>query len=99
PVRYLSYTNWYLKFLNCMSKYTAKKTKKQDIIDKSTKKKRKNSVLAYFMEKLVLENLVYENMLELVKEYNTYMMMVADESMEKKKQHKRNTCKKRFCQI
>src|SRR5699024_6197586 len=34
-----------------MSKYTAKKTKKQDIIDKSTKKKSKNGVLAYFMEK------------------------------------------------
>src|SRR5699024_12281616 len=94
-----SYTNWYLKFLNCMSKYTAKKTKKQDIIDKSTKKKRKNGVLAYFMEKLVSENLVSENMLEVVKECNTFMMMVADESMEKKKQHKGNTCKTRFCPI
>src|SRR5690625_3080890 len=82
-----------------MSKYTAKKTKKQDIIDKSTKKKRKNGVLAYFMEKLVSENLVSENMLELVKECNTFMMMVADESMEKKKQHKGNTCKNRFCPI
>src|SRR5699024_12882528 len=30
---------------------------------------------------------------------NTFMMMVADESMEKKKQHKGNTCKNRFCQI
>src|SRR5699024_12235231 len=78
---------------------TAKKTKKQDIIDKSTKKKRKNGVLAYFMEKLVSENLVSENMLELVKECNTFMMMVADESMEKKKQHKGNTCKNRFCTI
>src|SRR5699024_5565674 len=83
----------------CMSKYTAKKTKKQDIIDKSTKKKRKNGVLAYFMEKLVSENLVSENMLELVKECNTFMMMVADESMEKKKQQKGNTCKNRSCPI
>src|SRR5699024_6760744 len=79
-----------------MSKYTAKKTKKQDIIDKSTKKKRKNGVLAYFMEKLVSENLVSENMLELVKECNTFMMMVADESIAKKKQHIRNTCNQRF---
>src|SRR5699024_627008 len=82
-----------------MSKYTVKNKKKQDIMDKSTKKKRKNGVLAYFMEKLVSENLVSENMLELVKECNTFMMMVADESMEKKKQHKGNTCKNRFCPI
>lgn len=82
-----------------MSKYKAKTDKKQDIIDKSTKKKRKNGVLAYFMEKLVSENLVSENMLELVKECNTFMMMIADENMEKKKQHKGNTCKNRFCPI
>src|SRR5690625_7812753 len=82
-----------------MSKYKAKTDKKQDIIDKSTKKKRKNGVLAYFMEKLVSENLVSENMLELVKECNTFMMMIADENMEKKKQHKGNTCKKRICTI
>src|SRR5699024_12801681 len=92
---YISYTNIYLKLLKCISKYTTKKTKKQDIIDKSTKKKRKNGVLAYFMEKLVSENLVSENMLELVKECNTFMMMVADESMEKNEQHKVNTCKNR----
>src|SRR5699024_5011362 len=82
-----------------MSKYTAKKTKKQDIIDKYTKKKRKNGVLAYFMEKLVSENLVSENMVELVKECNTFMMMVTDDSMEKKKQHNWNTRKNRLCPI
>lgn len=82
-----------------MNKYKANDKKKQDIMDKSTKKKRKNGVLAYFMEKLVSENLVSENTLELVKECNTFMMMVADESMEKKKQHKGNTCKNRFCPI
>src|SRR5699024_9218752 len=82
-----------------MSKYTVKNKKKQDIREKFTNKKRKNGVLAYFMEKLVSENLVSENMLELVKECNTFIMMVADESMEKKKQHKGNTCKNRFCSI
>ncbi|HBC2749445.1 TPA: protein rep, partial [Enterococcus faecalis] len=37
--------------------------------------------------------------MELVKECNTFMMMVADESMENKKQHKGNSCKNRFCPI
>ncbi|NMB19123.1 MAG: protein rep [Erysipelothrix sp.] len=66
---------------------------------KHTKKKRKNGVLAYFMEKLVSENIVSDNMLKLIKECNTFMMMVADESMENKKQHKGNSCKNRFCPI
>lgn len=82
-----------------MSKYNPKNKKKQDIIDKSTKKKRKNGVLAFFMEKLVSESVVTENTLELIKECNTFMMMVADESLEKKKQHKGNSCKNRFCPI
>lgn len=82
-----------------MTKYKPKNKKNQDIMDKSTNKKRKNGVLAYFMEKLVSESLISENMLELVKECNTFMMMVADEGMEKKKQHKGNTCKNRFCPI
>jgi plasmid rolling circle replication initiator protein Rep len=47
----------------------------------------------------VSENLVSEKMLELIKECNTFMMMVADESLENKKQHKGNTCKNRFCPI
>lgn len=68
-------------------------------MDKSTKKKRKNGVLAYFMGKLVTENLVTPETLERIKECNTFMMMVADETMEKKKQHKGNTCKNRFCPI
>lgn len=82
-----------------MTKYNPRNKKKQDIMDKSTKKKRKNGVLAYFMEKLVSENVVSENTLKLVKECNTFMMMVADETLEKKKQHKGNTCKNRFCPI
>ena len=82
-----------------MTKYKATTKKKQDIMVKHTKKKRKNGVLAYFMEKLVSEHLVSGNTLELIKECNTFMMMVADESLEKKKQHKGNSCKNRFCPI
>lgn len=68
-------------------------------MNKYTKKKRKNSVLAYFMEKLVLEFSVTDKTVERVKECNTFMMMVADEDMENKKQHKGNSCKNRFCPI
>lgn len=82
-----------------MTKYKATDKKKQDIMVKHTKKKRKNGVLAYFMEKLVSEHLVSANTLELIKECNTFMMMVADENLEKKKQHKGNSCKNRFCPI
>ena len=77
-----------------MNKYKTNSKKNQDIMDKYTKKKRKNGVLAYFME-----NLVSDATLELVRDCNTFMMMVADESMEKKKQHKGNSCKNRFCPI
>lgn len=82
-----------------MTKYKRTEPKKQDIMIKHTKKKKKNGVLAYFMEKLVSEHLVSANTLELIKECNTFMMMVADESLEKKKQHKGNSCKNRFCPI
>lgn len=82
-----------------MNKYKLNTEKKQDIMLKYTQKKCKNSVLAYFMGKLVLENLVTENTLRLVKECNTFMMMVADVSLEKKKQYKGNSCKNRFCPI
>lgn len=77
-----------------MDKYKTSSKKNQDIMDKSTKKKRKNGVLVYFME-----NLVSESMLDLIRDCNTFMMMVADESMENKKQHKGNSCKNRFCPI
>ena len=82
-----------------MTKYKRTELKKQDIMIKHTKKKRKNGVLAYFMEKLVSEHVVSAKTLELIKECNTFMMMVADESFEKKKQHKGNSCKNRFCPI
>src|SRR5699024_3262682 len=43
--------------------------------------------------------IVSENTLKLIKECNTFMMMIADENLENKKQHKGNTCKNRFCPI
>lgn len=82
-----------------MDKDTSKKKKKQDIMVKHTKKKRKNGVLAYFMEKLVSANVLTNNTLELIRDCNTFMMMVADENLENKKQHKGNSCKNRFCPI
>ena len=82
-----------------MTKYKRTESKKQDIMINHTKKKRKNGVLVYFMEKIVSERTVSENTLKLIKECNTFMMMVADESLEKKKQHKGNSCKNRFCPI
>ena len=41
-------------------------------------------VLAYFMKKLVSERIVSENTLKLIKECNTFMMMIADENLENK---------------
>src|SRR5699024_315750 len=82
-----------------MNKYKPKTKKNQDILDKSTKKKRKNGVLAYFMEKLVSENVLSAKTIERIRDCNTFMMMVADKTMENKKQHKGNTCKNRFCPI
>src|SRR5699024_7768737 len=58
-----------------------------------------NSCLMYVIVNLVTNNLTSENTLEIVKECNTFMMMVADETLEKKKQHRGNTCKNRFCPI
>ena len=66
---------------------------------KHTKKKKKNGILAYFMEKLVSDNLVSEKTLKIIRECNTFMKMIADESLENKKQHKGNSCKHRFCPI
>ena len=63
-------------------------------MDKYTEKKRRNQVLSKFIKKFVSEG-----SWELIDDCNTFMMMVADESMEKKKQHKGNTCKNRFCPV
>lgn len=63
-------------------------------MDKYTEKKQKNQVLKRFIEKYVSEA-----SLELIEDCNTFMMFVGDESMEKKKQHKGNSCKNRFCPV
>mgnify|MGYP002562553861 CR=1 FL=1 len=63
-------------------------------MDKYTEKKRKNQVLSIFIQKFVSEA-----SWELIEDCNTFMMMVADKSMEKLKQHKGNTCKHRFCPV
>jgi plasmid rolling circle replication initiator protein Rep len=63
-------------------------------MEKFTEKKKKNQVLARFIRKFLSES-----SWELVQDCNTFMMMVADETLEKKKQHKGNTCKNRFCPV
>ena len=82
-----------------MEKNTIKTKKKQDLMIKHTSKKKKNGILAYFLEKLVSDNLVSEKTLKIIRECNTFMKMIADESLENKKQHKGNSCKHRFCPI
>lgn len=63
-------------------------------MDKDTSKKKKNQALVP-----LIRSLVSENMLELIKECSTFMAFLADESLEKTKQHKGNSCKNRFCPI
>src|SRR5699024_10969712 len=63
-------------------------------MDKFTQKKRKNQVLSKF-----IKSLVSESTYELIMNCNTFMMFASDETMEKRKQHKGNSCKNRFCPI
>lgn len=59
-----------------------------------TQKKNRNQVLSKFIKRFVSEN-----SWELIKDCSTFLMMVADKTMEKKKQHKGNSCKNRFCPV
>lgn len=77
-----------------MTKYKANNKKKQDLLTKSTEKKRRNEILTY-----LIKNLVSAATLENIRDCNTFMMLVSDETLEKKKQHKGNSCKNRFCPI
>src|SRR5699024_8433151 len=70
------------------------KQKKKGWLTKETKKKHRNQMLTY-----LIKHLVSEKTLELIKDCNTFMMLVANQTMEKKKQHKGNSCKNRFCPI
>lgn len=63
-------------------------------MDKYTEKKRQNQVLKSF-----IQSFVSESSLELIADCNTFMMFASDETLEKKKQHKGNSCKNRFCPI
>lgn len=63
-------------------------------MDKYTEKKKKNQVLVK-----MIHSFVSEANWELIKTCSTFLMMVADETMEKMKQHKGNSCKNRFCPI
>ena len=77
-----------------MNKYKAKEQKKQDLLTKATKKKHRNQILTY-----LIKNLVSVATWENIRDCNTFMMLVSDQTMEKKKQHKGNSCKNRFCPI
>lgn len=77
-----------------MNKYNRKDAKKQDLLTKSTNKKRRNVILTY-----LIRNFVSSGALDYIRDCNTFMMLVSDEMMEKKKQHKGNSCKNRFCPI
>src|SRR5690625_5508498 len=76
--------------LNSMNKYNAKEQKKQDLLTKATKKKHRNQILTY-----LIKNLVSVATWENIRDCNTFMMLVSDQTMEKKKQHKGNSCKNR----
>src|SRR5699024_9425282 len=77
-----------------MNKYNAKEKKKKDLLTKTTKKKHSNQILTYLIKNL-LSVATWEN----IRDFNTFMMLVSDKNMEKKKQHKGNSCKNRFCPI
>ena len=58
------------------------------------KKKKKNIKLAD-----VIKDKVGDTMLEIIENCSTFMMFYADESKEKLKLMKSNSCKNRFCPI
>ncbi|ECO1677986.1 protein rep [Peribacillus frigoritolerans] len=63
-------------------------------MDKYTPKKNKNQALVP-----LIHSFLSESGLELIKECSTFMTFIADEMLDKKKQHKGNSCKNRFCPI
>src|SRR5699024_2910749 len=77
-----------------MNKYNAKEQKKQDLLIKATKKKHSNQILTY-----LIKNIVSVANWENIRDFNTFKMLVNDQTMKKKKQHKGNSCKNRFCPI
>lgn len=63
-------------------------------MNKYTDKKLKNQELVNLIKKFVSET-----SLELIEDCSTFLMFASDESMEKKKQYKGNSCKNRFCPV
>jgi len=63
------------------------------IMEKYTEKKLKNQLLQTLVRKHVSEKT-----LERVKECNTFLFMVGDQTMEKTKLHRSNNCENRFVQ-
>lgn len=63
-------------------------------MEKYTEKKLKNQLLEPLISKHVSESTLYD-----IKECNTFMLFVADESLEKKKLYGANSCKHRFCPV
>ncbi|WP_017550088.1 protein rep [Salinicoccus carnicancri] len=63
-------------------------------MEKYTEKKLKNQLL-----QTLISNHVSDKTLERVKECNTFMLFVADKTLEHKKLHGANSCKHRFCPV
>ena len=63
-------------------------------MEKYTQKKLKNQLL-----ESLIENHVSEKTLLNIKECNTFMLFVADKTLEHKKLHGANSCKNRFCPV
>ncbi len=63
-------------------------------MEKYTEKKLRNQLLQTLISKHVSDKT-----LERVKECNTFLLMVADKTMEKTKLHRSNNCENRFCPV
>lgn len=61
-------------------------------MEKYTQKKLRNQLLQTFIEKHVTDSTLLR-----IKECNTFMLFLADKTLEHKKLHKANSCKNRFC--
>lgn len=63
-------------------------------MEKYTEKKLKNQLL-----QTLISSHVSEKMLERVKDCNTFLFMVGDQTMEKTRLHRSNNCENRFCPV
>lgn len=68
--------------------------KEIQFMEKYTKKKFKNQLL-----KSLIDSHVTEKTLERIVNCNSFLIMVADKTMEKNKLHRSNNCENRFCPI